>query len=234
MHKNIKCMSATLLGLRPRGLWLLVSLLAACGSNDPASPSGDRDGAAGGDGASEGRTHASGGVSGGTGGSGAQAAPMVINELMASNSNTVADDWGAYPDWIELYNPTDGDVDLGGYYVSDDPEQPRRVALPKGLTVKAKGYLLLWADNDTDEGGSHLPFKLAKEGEAALLSGPDGALLDSVGFENAQRDWSYARFPNAVGTFGWCASASPGDPNPDACPSAGAAPAAGASDAGSE
>jgi hypothetical protein len=227
-------MGITFLGRMEFGSWLLVAMLSACGSNGSGSPSERRDGAAGSGEASGGGTHAGGGGSDGRGGSGSEAAPIVINELMASNSETVADDQGAYPDWIELYNPTDGDVDLGGYYVSDDPEDPERVALAEGLTIQAQGYLLLWADKDTDEGKSHLPFKLAKEGEAALLSGPDGTLLDSVQFENAQQDYAYARFPNAVGAFSWCASASPGDPNPDQCPQASAGQDAGASDAGSE
>ncbi|MBN1608310.1 MAG: lamin tail domain-containing protein [Polyangiaceae bacterium] len=230
-------MSATLLRRMSLGCWLVVFILSSCGSNGSDASSHSEDGAAGSDNASGGGTHASGGASDGTAGAGAQAVPIVINELMASNSRTVGDGWGAYPDWIELYNPTDEDVDLGGYYASDDPENPTRVQLPEGLTIEAKGYLLLWADNDTEEGKSHLPFKLAAEGEAALLAGPDGQLLDSVEYGSAQQDYSYARFPNAVGNFAWCSTATPGDPNPDQCPSGSTGQDAGSStpsDAGSD
>jgi hypothetical protein len=139
---------------------------------------------------------------------------------MASNHETVSDDSGKFPDWIELYNPTDKEVDLGGYYVSDNGELPTRFALGQGLTIEAKGYLILWADGDTDEGLAHLPFKLAAGGEGAFVSGPDGALLDSIEYQSAPADYSFARFPNGTGEFVWCAVASPGDPNPDECPAA--------------
>jgi hypothetical protein len=207
------------------GLWLVSSLLSACGSNQNGSDSSsDNHGEPGG----------SGGASDGTGGAGERGALVVINELMASNSKTVAEN-GTYPDWIELYNPTDRDVDLGGYYVSDKLDDPRRVELPEGLTIDAKGYLLLWADGDLEEGNSHLPFKLSKDGEAAVISGPDGTFLDSVEFQDAPQDYSYARFPNGVGDFAWCWEATPRAENPDQCPpSADGSASAGASDAGSD
>jgi len=163
--------------------------------------------------------------------------PIVINELMPSNSKTVADDHGGYADWIELYNPTEKDVDLGGYYVSDKLDDPRRFRLPERLSLTAKGYLLLWADGNTGQGDSHLPFKLHKEGEAVVIAGPDGSFLDSVEFVDAQQDYAYARFPNEVGNFAWCSSATPGDANPEQCPSSSTGQNAGSSppsDAGSD
>jgi hypothetical protein len=214
------------------GLWLLASVLPACGSNGSGSASVHDGGAAGSDGGTADDVHGSGGASdgaggaGGAGGAAAPRAPLVINEVMPSNSETVADDFGGYPDWIELYNTTDADVDLGGYFVSDDLDDPEKFPLAPGVTIGAKGYLLLWADGNTAQGDSHLPFKLSKDAEAALLSGPDGTLLDSLEFEAAQPDYSLARFPNGVGDFAWCASASPGDPNPDECPSGSGDPGA--------
>jgi hypothetical protein len=44
-----------------------------------------------------------------------------INELMASNSASYLDEIGSDEDWIELYNAGALAVDLGGYYVTDDP-----------------------------------------------------------------------------------------------------------------
>ncbi|MCA9920528.1 MAG: lamin tail domain-containing protein, partial [Anaerolineales bacterium] len=41
---------------------------------------------------------------------------LVINEIMASNSSTLQDpdEPGEYPDWLELYNPTNAPVSLDG------------------------------------------------------------------------------------------------------------------------
>src|SRR5665647_1552707 len=48
-----------------------------------------------------------------------QAEPVVINELMPVNSTTVADNYGEYDDWIELYNLSPSPQDLTGCYLSD-------------------------------------------------------------------------------------------------------------------
>ena len=45
---------------------------------------------------------------------------LVINELMAGNVLTLADETGAARPWIEILNPTDTDVPLRGYAVTDD------------------------------------------------------------------------------------------------------------------
>ena len=43
---------------------------------------------------------------------------VVINEFMASNVKTIADGQGQFDDWIELYNPSDAPVDVGGWYLT--------------------------------------------------------------------------------------------------------------------
>ena len=55
------------------------------------------------------------------GGSG-DAPGVCINEIMADNDATLEVD-GEYPDWIELYNPTDGLVSIAGWTISDDREE---------------------------------------------------------------------------------------------------------------
>ena len=49
-------------------------------------------------------------------------AALIINELMASNVGTVMSPATNYDSWIEIYNPTEQPVDLGGMYLSDDPD----------------------------------------------------------------------------------------------------------------
>ena len=46
---------------------------------------------------------------------------VVINEVLASNNSVIADPQNkAFVDWIELYNSGSGNVDIGGYYLTDD------------------------------------------------------------------------------------------------------------------
>jgi len=144
-------------------------------------------------------------------------AELAINELMSSNDTVIADDEGEYDDWVEIYNGSEEDVDLGGCYVSDKTDEPLRVALPSGLVVPAGGVLLLWVDNDPEQGDAHLPFKLKQAGEAFLLSSPDGDLLDSVDFGVLLTDESLARHPDGTGDFSECVNATPGELNGTSC-----------------
>src|SRR6185436_12088813 len=40
---------------------------------------------------------------------------VVINEFLAGNTSGLKDQDGDRPDWIELHNPTDGSINLGGW-----------------------------------------------------------------------------------------------------------------------
>jgi hypothetical protein len=47
-------------------------------------------------------------------------AQLYINEFMASNSNTIADEFDEYDDWVEIFNNNDYSINLSGYYLTDD------------------------------------------------------------------------------------------------------------------
>ena len=49
-----------------------------------------------------------------------RATTLVINEFMAINDATLADQDNDFPDWIEIYNPTDSGVNLDGWYLTDN------------------------------------------------------------------------------------------------------------------
>ena len=75
-----------------------------------------------------------------------------INEFLASNVSIDADivDFDDYSDWIELYNSEDDPVDLGGYFITDDLEDPGKWEIPTGTNIEGKGFLRLWADGYDD------------------------------------------------------------------------------------
>ena len=131
--------------------------------------------------------------------------PVIINEIMADNSQTLADPQGQFDDWIELRNVTDEEVDLSGRYLSDDPNNPRKWRFPIGARIAANGFLIIWADEDgTAPSGLHANFKLSAEGEQVLLVDSDAnlnALLDSVTFGAQQTDRSYGRRADYSTTF---------------------------------
>jgi hypothetical protein len=132
--------------------------------------------------------------------------PVVINEVLASNGRCLADPQGEYDDWIELYNPSDFPVDLGGMYLTDDLETPTRWQFPSddavATTIAAHGYLLIWADGDVTDSGLHADFKLSAEGETIALYDRDGStLIDRISFPVQTTDISYGRIPDASDTW---------------------------------
>ena len=89
---------------------------------------------------------------------------LMITEFMASNSNTIYDENGSAPDWIELHNPTSDTIDISDYYISDDISDLHKFRLKSEegiLKVPPGEYILLWADDDEKEGPTHLSFRLS-------------------------------------------------------------------------
>ena len=119
---------------------------------------------------------------------------VLITEIQAANTRTVADDQGGYPDWIELHNPTDTPVSLLGYTLTDDPAAPTKWPLP--VTTLAPGaFLVIWAsglDQVTPEGW-HTSFRLSRAGEYVGLFGPHGQVVDEVTFWEQEVDVSLGR-----------------------------------------
>jgi len=144
---------------------------------------------------------------------------LFINEVMPSNTAACADSFGEYDDWVELYNASAADLDLTGYYVTDDTTMPMKGPLAAGIIVPAHGFKLLWADGQT-QGVDHLTFKLAAEGEQFAITAPDGTLIDSITFGAAATDVSFARLPDGTGDFASCAVATCGAANGASCAAA--------------
>jgi hypothetical protein len=154
-----------------------------------------------------------------------QATPIRINELASSN-DVYQDLVGDTDDWIELYNDSDTDFSLEGYYVSDDVDERFKSVLAPGVVVPARGVLLVWADGQPRQSSSrapHLAFQLSSEGEGVWLSNPSGFVVDFVEFAalpltSATELWtSLSRFPDGTGSFGWCSTSTPEELNGTAC-----------------
>ena len=119
---------------------------------------------------------------------------ILITEVLAANTRTVADDRGRYADWIELHNPTDTPVSLAGYTLTDDPDELAKWRLP--VTTLAPGaFLVVWASGEDRVGseGWHTNFRLSRGGEYVGLFGPDGQLVDEVTFGEQEVDVSLGR-----------------------------------------
>ena len=126
-------------------------------------------------------------------------AEVVINEFMAVNSTltdvrptpavniyTLIDGEPVYADWIELYNDSSSPIDLEGWVLTDNPDDPFKWLFPAGASISAHGYLRVWASNKDedkygypfvdDQGDWHTNFELSRSGEYLALVRPDGVV----------------------------------------------------------
>ena len=143
---------------------------------------------------------------------------LIINEFLASNDACCPDPSGDYDDWVELYNDSDEAIDLGGMYFTDtigddDPYQIPDTD-PSLTTVQPKGYILIWCDDDQEQGPLHVSNKLSKGGESIVLISQDNqTIIDSLSYTEQTTDVSMGRDPNNVNEFIFFENPTPGLPN---------------------
>ncbi len=109
---------------------------------------------------------------------------LFINEFLASNDTGLMapgeyeDPTDAFVDWIEIYNPGDDPIDVGGMYITDDLTSNMEWLIPAtqpdSTTIPAGGFLVFYADNDTIRGVRHVNIKLSSGGEDVGLFADDG------------------------------------------------------------
>lgn len=122
--------------------------------------------------------------------------PIIINEVMPSNYMTIADSNGAYTDWVEIINKSGEDINLNGYGLSDDANDPLKWRFPD-ITLKAGEPLLIFCSGIKAPYSADAPlyadFKLTSAGSTVVLSDMRGRLMDSIAVGDVPADWSYAR-----------------------------------------
>jgi len=128
---------------------------------------------------------------------------LCINEFVAQSDESWEDDTGAFPDWIEIHNPTATEISLGDYILTDDPDDPGDETLDASLVVPAGGFLVLAADGEPDLGPTHLPFSLDGEGEGIGLFHTSGA-GEILTFGVVETDYSWARGPDCCAEIPDC------------------------------
>jgi hypothetical protein len=100
---------------------------------------------------------------------------ILITEFMAINNNTLADGDGDYPDWIELYNPGVSSIDLGGWFLTDNPGIPDKWEFPS-ITLEPGSYMVVFAsgkDRRDPAADLHTSFSLSGSGEYLAIVEPD-------------------------------------------------------------
>jgi hypothetical protein len=114
-------------------------------------------------------------------------------------------DW-PLTDAVEIHNPTAAPVDLAGWWLSDDPNQPRKFALPSRL-LPPGGYTVFYEDNDDNPANNAtLPpeffggaFALGADGDEIRLASPDTGYVHGFAFGAAAPGETFGRHVTSDG-----------------------------------
>jgi hypothetical protein len=144
---------------------------------------------------------------------------LIINEFLASNGAGLQDEEGDYSDWIEIYNRSDRPVNLGGWSLTDDREQPDKWAFPD-ISLGGREYLVVFASGKNRkpveaQSELHTNFRLRQEGEfLGLYNVLQGRWMDVTldQFPGQVRDISYGRYGDRL-AYGYLAKPTPGGVN---------------------
>ncbi|MBI5385503.1 MAG: lamin tail domain-containing protein [Verrucomicrobia bacterium] len=123
--------------------------------------------------------------------------PVLINEILTHTDLPEVDA-------IELYNPLDRPVDIGGWLLSDDGAVPKKFRIADGTVIPAFDYLVLTEADFNPVPGSLLNFSLNSAGDAIYLTAADatGTFLGyghGVDFGAAANGVSFGRYVNSAG-----------------------------------
>jgi hypothetical protein len=128
---------------------------------------------------------------------------IFINEVMASNSSAFADEQGEFDDWFELYNASEDSVNVAGLSFTDNSNDASQWQLPLNYpgqtTIPPHGYLVIWADEDSDQGPLHADFKLSAQGEMLAVYQRDGLAYserERLDFGPQITDITFGRIPD--------------------------------------
>lgn len=92
---------------------------------------------------------------------------ILINEVLANTDSGV--------DFVELHNPTTNDVNIGGWFISDDFATVRKFRIPDGTMIAAGGYIVF--DETHFNADTNLPtsFSFSARGDEVVLISADTA-----------------------------------------------------------
>ncbi len=108
---------------------------------------------------------------------------LKFSEILVQNDSLNIDDFGEHNSWIEIFNSGYNTVDIGGCYLTDDENNPKKYWIPSGdpaTKIPARCYILFWADGKPSRGILHLNFELKNAKEIALFDASGKVLVDKL------------------------------------------------------
>lgn len=140
--------------------------------------------------------------------------PLLINEVMTSNSKYIPQAFGRCYDWVELINASNQSINLADYTLSDDLSSFDICTLPDVTLGSGQTFIVICSGNSqsTDRKTFHADFVLSAEYSPLYLFDKQQNLVDWISLCNIPPDTSYGRLPEKKGFYHFEAP-SPGKKN---------------------
>ena len=148
-------------------------------------------------------------------------AQLVINEIMQSNVECIMDDIKEFPDsWVELYNPTDADINLKDYKIGTKLKESKAWPLPD-KTVAAKGFVIVYCDKEGKEDNRlHADFRLESGKGCVVYLFTNKEIVDSLPYVDNKPlvkmpapDVAFGRKTDGANEWGYQLTPTPGKAN---------------------
>lgn len=109
---------------------------------------------------------------------------LIISEVMpVPDSTSLVDDFGVRNGWVELFNTSQGTVNIGGCYLTDDRSDLRKSmisTLDRSARLGPRQSVVFYASGDQSNGTFYTSFKLRPGTTIYLVSNDGRTLVDSL------------------------------------------------------
>ena len=117
-----------------------------------------------------------------------QSDPIHINEVLKYNTLSAIDADGDRGEWVELKNFSSEAVTLLGYFLSDNPDDLYKWALPDVTLQPGECKVVFLSGKDRKEGELHANFGLSDEENEIFFTTLSGMRTESLSFAGVTRD----------------------------------------------
>ncbi|MCB9549275.1 MAG: CotH kinase family protein [Myxococcales bacterium] len=102
---------------------------------------------------------------------------VIVSEVVSANQAGLVDGNGERSDWIELQNRGLEPVDLTGFALTDDLDEPQQWRFPPTILAPGEIRVVFASGQEAPEGELHASFRLRAEGEPLALVSRDGRTI---------------------------------------------------------
>ncbi|MBI4327028.1 MAG: lamin tail domain-containing protein, partial [Chloroflexi bacterium] len=122
---------------------------------------------------------------------------ILINEILTHTDPPLLDA-------IECFNPTPNEVNIGGWFLTDDRSVPKKFRIPPDTIIGDGGYLVFTEADFNPAPGVDPSFSLSSHGEEVFLFSADSAgnltgYSDGFPFDAGANGVSFGRYTNSAG-----------------------------------